>query len=215
MTQVLGDNTELQQGLFDILNHNDADWDPSDWSRPIVAPNLSRDISPAFLETVQTEKKPQVAQLPSLSQVLEGQRSPSHILVNPSEPYFPSMQTNLPSAYYDNQDMSSRNLPASGNRPTYSHYEEQLSPTNPGTQTTWSPRSLSRNDNSYPVSSAPDPNSTWQHYPPSPWHHYPSSLMSGNARHDPRLDTSLPASNNSIHESRSRLAGRHPQMSYE
>lgn len=198
MTQVLGNNTELQQGLFDIMNHNDADWEPGDWARPIVSPDFPQATNPTNPDTLRPENELQLAQLPSLSQVFGSEVAPPfpQTFASSAKSHLPPMRPNACSSSYGDKEVPTNTPLSFGSHPSYR---------------TWSPNTFTRNGSSYPTTSLPDPSTIWQNHASSSSYQYPGFLMLGNANHDPRLDSALQAPIDSLYEPRPGLTDPHSQ----
>lgn len=150
MTQMYGDNPELQQGLFDIMNHGDADWEPSDWSHVINLPvQGATSIPPYFAEN---PREPQFIQLPSVSEALgEHFTSRSSLSIDPTSLQPSSMKPVSPSPYYNGQAPLPHNAAGFEGYPNYDSHQEQISSDYLNSNQSWSPNPFVRTGLSSPA----------------------------------------------------------------
>ncbi|KAF1969509.1 hypothetical protein BU23DRAFT_512923 [Bimuria novae-zelandiae CBS 107.79] len=148
MTQVFSDNFELQQGLFNILNHDDADWEPGDWSQPINPPTLPPTVTPSAPAFLQPPHEPQLIQLPSLFHTLGGDQTMSHLAINPAGFQSSSMQ---PGSVLPRDGQYSAYAAGLGTYSAYGGQQDQSPPSFQSAHLDWSPNPFIRNGLSSPA----------------------------------------------------------------
>lgn len=156
MTQVLGDNYELKQEFFGILDHSDADWGSDDWSQPINPPVLPQAEQPTSPNFLQPSHEPQLIKLPSMYQALGGSpyasraqlSSNSSDLQSASTPYTAASMAHNP--YLQRQTLSVSAMVGFEGYPRYHGHQGQFVPHSQGVPVNWDPN-LFTNPNLAPI----------------------------------------------------------------
>lgn len=192
MTQILGGSLELQQGLSDILKHDDAHWGADDWSQPIISPESPQLANPVVPELLQTQHEPHLVRLPSFFQAFEDIENMSR--PQPSTPAYsqpPSMQSDKFSPHKNFQTSLFHHATNTGSFPTPGHNNEECPPAFQSARIPWNSDPFMRNG---PTSSA---SMTTAHVPQNqasvPWSQYPSPTSLVDTHVDTETNSALPS----------------------
>ncbi|KAJ4360569.1 uncharacterized protein N0V89_001135 [Didymosphaeria variabile] len=202
MTQVLGDNYELSHDLFDILDHDEADWGPEDWSQPINPPEHPQTVNPTSPNFLQPSYEPEFIRLPSMFQALGGSSYTSRpqLTINPtvlqssSMPYAAEKMT--PTPYRNAQGLSDSLASNFEGYFGYDNRQEHLTPQTQGLPINWNHDLYMPNGLSSPAHLMPGTVALPQHYVSTPWRQAQTLAPSRDIHNEMGLNPGIQSYNN-------------------